>query len=84
MQFGGEMGANQDLRQSMQGLLRYGLPTLSFVVVSWAPAAIQLSFCVASFLVLCTSGMMRQPAIRRMLGLVAANKVPAASAASIP
>lgn len=49
----------------MRAALMWGLPSLSFVIVGFAPAAIQLSFAVASFLSMGTSIMFRSPAMRK-------------------
>jgi YidC/Oxa1 family membrane protein insertase len=75
-QLGGEAGmsaASAKLRNAMM----YGLPLLAVVFTSFAPAAVQISFCAAAGLSLCTTTILRQPGFRKMLGL-APRIVPAA------
>jgi hypothetical protein len=57
--------ASAKLRNAMM----YGLPLLAVVFTSFAPAAVQISFCAAAGLSLCTTTILRQPAFRKMLGL---------------
>lgn len=64
---GGEMGSAAINSPRMRAALMWGLPFLSFTVVTFAPAGIQLSFCVASFMSVCTSAAMRSPNVRATL-----------------
>ena len=50
----------------VRAALMWGLPALSFAVVGFAPAGIQLSFVVASTLSMLTSMMFRQPYFRNL------------------
>lgn len=61
----------------------WGLPLIAWLVVSWAPAGLQLSFGVASLFSLGTSFLLRNEACRKYLGISIADK-PAPKAGSSP
>lgn len=61
----------------LRNAMMYGLPLLAVVFTSFAPAAVQISFCAAAGLSLCTTSLLRQHVFRNMLGL-APRIVPAA------
>lgn len=60
--------ANTDaMSMKLRSALMWGLPSLSFIFVGFAPAAIQLSFAVAGFLSLGTSVAFKSPVMRKFL-----------------
>jgi len=73
---GGDAGVDQQTSK-MRNLLMYALPALTPVFISFAPAAVQLSFTAAAFTSLCSTSLLRNQAFRRMLKLTP--RVPPAS-----
>ncbi|KAB8360860.1 hypothetical protein FH972_024594 [Carpinus fangiana] len=54
---------------AMKKFMLFGLPALSIPIIGWAPAAVQLNFAVTACVALFTNAIMRNPALRRSLGL---------------
>lgn len=78
---GGDAGVDQQTNK-MRNLLMYVLPALTPIFISFAPAAVQLSFTAAAFTSLCSTTLLRNPAFRKWLKLTP--RLPPASAAKAP
>lgn len=68
------------LRSAMQ----YGLPALSFLLMVWWPACMQLTFATTAVLSLFTSSLLCNPAVRSFLGVRSFPTAPASGAAAGP
>ena len=60
----------------MQRFIKFGLPVLTVLVISWAPAAIQLHFCCTSLVALITNFILNNHMIRNMFNLTKVPKKP--------
>lgn len=70
VQRGGETGVNNNTTvTSMQKNLMVAMPVIMTVVTSFQPAALQLYFLTSSILGAITGQALKQPAIRRILGI---------------
>jgi YidC/Oxa1 family membrane protein insertase len=62
-----------------QNLMLYALPAISFVVMVWQPAAIQLVFAATSLSQILIATLLKQPAVRGRLGIAQLPKATAQS-----